>query len=215
MGEKITAYNTIIEEATGEIVEKKSRFIATAIHVESEEEAIAHIESFKKRYWDARHNCYAFILGMGSETMRFSDDGEPQGTAGKPILEVLKGRELTNILVIVTRYFGGVLLGTGGLVRAYTDSTVEALNNSSLKQMCLMQEVSISVDYSSIGKLKYILANEGIEIVDEQYTDMVVVKAAIQLENVDNMINKITDATSGKAVFEKGSEMFFPIDLSD
>lgn len=215
MGEKITAYNTIIEEATGEIVEKKSRFIATAIHVESEEEAIAHIESFKKRYWDARHNCYAFILGMGSETMRFSDDGEPQGTAGKPILEVLKGRELTNILVIVTRYFGGVLLGTGGLVRAYTDSTVEALNNASLKQMCLMQEVSISVDYSSIGKLKYILANEGIEIVDEQYTDMVVVKAAIQLKNVDNMINKITDATSGKAVFEKGSEMFFPIDLSD
>lgn len=215
MGEKITSYNTIFEEATGEIVEKKSRFIATAMHVESEEEAINYIDAFKKKYWDARHNCYAFILGMGSETMRFSDDGEPSGTAGKPILEVLKGRELTNTLVIVTRYFGGVLLGTGGLVRAYTDSTVAALDNAQLKTMCLMKEVSIAVDYSSIGKLKYILANEGIDIVDEQYTDTVTVKTAIRTGDVAGIIKKVTDATSGKASYEEGNELYFPVDLSD
>ncbi|MBQ0028493.1 MAG: YigZ family protein [Lachnospiraceae bacterium] len=215
MSEKVTSYNTILEESVGEIVEKKSRFIATAIHVESEEEALLHIEGFRKKYWDARHNCYAFILGMGSETMRFSDDGEPSGTAGKPILEVLKGRELTNTLVIVTRYFGGVLLGTGGLVRAYTDSTVEALNNAELKKMCLMKETSISIDYSSVGKLKYILANESIDIIDEQYTDMVTIKTAIEIDKVDSIIKKVTDATSGKATFEEGGELYYPTDLSD
>ena len=215
MSEKITSYNTIFEEASGEIIEKKSRFIATVIHVESEEEALTYIESFRKKYWDARHNCYAFILGMGSETMRFSDDGEPSGTAGKPILEVLKGKELTNTLVIVTRYFGGVLLGTGGLVRAYTDSTIEALGNASIKKMCLMREVSITVDYSSVGKLKYILATESIDIVEELYTDMVTVKTAIEIEKVTQIVAKITDATSGKAGFEEGNELYYPTDLTD
>lgn len=210
MSAQVKEYLTIFDEASGEIVEKKSRFIATVIHVESEEEAISHIERLKKLYWDARHNCYAFILGMGSETMRFSDDGEPSGTAGKPILEVLKGRGLTNVLVVVTRYFGGVLLGTGGLVRAYTDSTQEGINNSDIKKMTLMQRVSVHVDYNSVGKLKYVLASDSIEVVDEIYTDSVQIDIALPVDNISQITDKITDVTSGKATFDLGDISYYP-----
>lgn len=210
MSAQVKEYLTIFDEASGEIVEKKSRFIATVIHVESEEEAISHIERLKKLYWDARHNCYAFILGMGSETMRFSDDGEPSGTAGKPILEVLKGRSLTNVLVVVTRYFGGVLLGTGGLVRAYTDSTQEGINNSDIKKMTLMQRVSVHVDYNSVGKLKYVLASDSIEVVDEIYTDSVQIDIALPVDNISQITDKITDVTSGKATFDLGDISYYP-----
>ena len=213
MGEDIRLYNTISGTAEGEIVEKKSRFIATVIHVESEEEAISHIERLKKQYWDARHNCYAFILGKNSETMRFSDDGEPSGTAGKPILEVLKGRELTNTLVVVTRYFGGVLLGTGGLVRAYTDSTVESLNNARLVKMLLVQKLGITIDYNTIGKLKYLLASAGIIVVDEQYTDTVKIVVAVPVDDLNKVTEQITDSTGGRAVFDKQELEYIEVEL--
>lgn len=212
MSDDIRLYNTIDGTVCGEIIEKKSRFIATVIHVESEEEAVAHIERIKKQYWDARHNCYAFIIGKKSELMRFSDDGEPSGTAGKPILEVLKARELTNILVVVTRYFGGVLLGTGGLVRAYTDSTVEGLNNSSIKKMVLVKKVSINIDYNTIGKLKYLLANNNIHIIDEQYTDSVMVIIAAPIDEVQRITDQITDATGGRAKYEMGDCDYIAMD---
>jgi len=114
------SYKTIVSYGEGEIVEKKSKFLCKIYPVHSEEEALAHIEQLKKQYWDARHNCYAYIIGKNSETVRCSDDGEPSGTAGRPMLEVLQKEELKDVLAVVTRYFGGVLLGTGGLVRAYT-----------------------------------------------------------------------------------------------
>jgi len=208
-------YKTVSGEAAGEIVEKKSRFIATVIHVESEEEAIEHINRLKKQYWDARHNCYSYILGKDSEIMRFSDDGEPSGTAGKPILEVLKGRELTNILVVVTRYFGGVLLGTGGLVRAYTDSTVAGLDKSDILRMTLMQRVSVSVDYNSVGKLKYVLSNDGIGILDEIYTDSVQIDIALPVDEVTSVENKLTDVTSGRAKFALGDISYYPEHITD
>ncbi len=212
MGENIRLYNTIDGTSEGEIIEKKSRFIATVMHVESEEEAIANIDRLKKQYWDARHNCYAFIIGKGSETMRFSDDGEPSGTAGKPILEVLKAKELTNILVVVTRYFGGVLLGTGGLVRAYTDSTLEGLNNASLKKMVLVKKVGVTVDYNTVGKLKYLLASNEIIVIDEQYTDMVKIVIAVPVDELRQCQDMITDATGGKAVYELMEEDYVAID---
>lgn len=215
MGTNANSYNTIEGIASGEIVEKKSRFIATVIHVESEEEANARIEELKKKYWDARHNCYAFILGKGSETMRFSDDGEPSGTAGKPILEVLKGRELTNTLVVVTRYFGGVLLGTGGLVRAYTDSTIEGLSNADLRTMQLMQCVGIDIDYNTIGKLKYMLASNEINILNEAYTDAVRVNIALPVNEVQRYLDSITDVTNGKATFEMLEEQYISNVLCD
>ncbi len=213
MSEDIRLYNTISGTSEGEIVEKKSRFISTIIHVESEEEAIAHIDRLKKQYWDARHNCYAFIIGKNSETMRFSDDGEPSGTAGKPILEVLKGRELTNTLVVVTRYFGGVLLGTGGLVRAYTDSTVDGLNNARLVKMLLVRRLGITVDYNTIGKLKYLLASNNIIVVDEQYTDMVKIIVAVPVDELTRVTDQITDSTGGRAVYDEQELEYIEVEL--
>ena len=122
-------YQTVYEGGTGEIVEKKSRFIATVRPVETEEEALAFIEEMKKKYWDARHNCFAYVLGERQEIMRCSDDGEPSGTAGRPMLEVLLAEEIRNVAVVVTRYFGGTLLGTGGLVRAYSQAVKAGLEN--------------------------------------------------------------------------------------
>ena len=124
------ACRTLYECGEGEIIEKKSRFIATVRKIETEEEALTFIAEMKKKYWDATHNCYAFVAGENQQLQRCSDDGEPNGTAGKPMLEVLRGNELRNIVVVVTRYFGGTLLGTGGLVRAYTKAVQEGIGNS-------------------------------------------------------------------------------------
>lgn len=131
--------------ARGEIVEKKSRFIANVFPVDSEEQALEIIEKTKKQYWDARHNCFAFVIGKNNEVQRFSDDGEPQGTAGKPILEVLTKGNIHNTLIIVTRYFGGTLLGTGGLVRAYGQSSKAAIENSRLLRVCEGVSFQLSV----------------------------------------------------------------------
>ena len=125
-------YSTVCGCGTGEITEKKSRFIADVFPVASEEEAASHIEKIRKQYWDARHHCWAYVIGRNPGTERMSDDGEPAGTAGKPILEVIKGRRLTDVLVVVTRYFGGTLLGTGGLVRAYTSAAAEGLSRAGI-----------------------------------------------------------------------------------
>ena len=147
-------YKTIYEGGEGELVEKKSRFIATVRPVETEEEALAFIEEMKKKYWDARHNCYVYSVGMNREATRCSDDGEPSGTAGRPMLDVLLGAEVHNICVVVTRYFGGTLLGTGGLVRAYSGAVQEGLSNSTIVEKCLGRQLDITTDYTGIGKIQ-------------------------------------------------------------
>lgn len=141
----------------GEIVEKKSRFIATVCPINSEEDAVLFIEKIKKKYWDARHNCHAFILGERNEISRCSDDGEPSGTAGKPMLDMLLGAGLHNVCVVVTRYFGGTLLGTGGLVRAYSQAVQAGLENSLIVEKKLCCRMKIYTDYNGIGKIQYIL----------------------------------------------------------
>ena len=155
-------YKTVYQGGTGEVVEKKSRFIATVRPVNSEEEALQFIEEMKKKYWDARHNCSAYVIGERREFMRCSDDGEPQGTAGKPMLEVLLGEDLYNTAVVVTRYFGGTLLGTGGLVRAYSKAVQEGLADSRIitKKHGILTEVG--TDYNSVGKLQYLFAQNEI-----------------------------------------------------
>ena len=125
-------YKTVLEGGTGEIIEKKSRFIATVRPVRNEEEALAFLEEMRKQYWDARHNCYAYSVGRNREYTRCSDDGEPSGTAGRPMLDVILGEDIYNVAVVVTRYFGGVLLGTGGLVRAYSKAVQKGLSESLL-----------------------------------------------------------------------------------
>lgn len=198
------ATKLIIEGGSGEIVEKKSRFIATVKAVDSEEEAIVFINEMKKKYWDARHNCMAYIV---NDIKRFSDDGEPQGTAGKPILDVLEGKNISNGVIVVTRYFGGILLGTGGLVRAYQKSAIEGLNNSVIAEKCNGYESVILTDYNGLGKIQYIASNEGINLTDIEYADNVSIKFVSLREEYDSFVNKVIEATAGKALISDRIEI--------
>lgn len=202
-------YRIIIEGGEGEIVEKKSRFIATVAKVESEEEAAAFIESIKKKYWDARHNCSAFVIGSRGELMRCSDDGEPSGTAGRPMLEVLLGEGIRNVAVVVTRYFGGILLGTGGLVRAYTQAVKEGLLHCQIGMMRAGVRMAIETDYNSIGKILYILGDRGIEPEESQYTDIVRLVLLFPVEWKEELYKEFTEVTAGKAKIEVLEEIYY------
>ena len=190
-------FKTILNEGQAEMVEKKSRFIATVRPVQNEDEARNFIEEMKKRYWDARHNVFAYQIGERNEIQRFSDDGEPQGTAGMPILDVLKGEDIKNTAIVVTRYFGGTLLGTGGLVRAYGRTAKEGILNAGIADISLYNEYSIITDYNLSGKIQYeIMQNEYI-LRDTIYSDKVefiVFIEAIKAEAFKNNIINITNA---------------------
>lgn len=189
------------EKGNGEVVEKKSRFIAHVIPVVSEEEALQIIEGLKKEYWDARHNCYAFVTGANNEVQRFSDDGEPQGTAGKPILEVLLNKNVHNTLILVTRYFGGTLLGTGGLIRAYGQAALEGLKNAEIQAVFEGVSFELAVDYESIGKIKYNMVQFGVGDAEEEYGEDVTLKIQMKKADFEKFKTSVVDATSGKAKF--------------
>ena len=155
---KTESYITVVGETTAEYTEKRSRFIATLRHCETEEEAAEFINALKAKYWDARHNCYAYSVENGA-LKRFSDDGEPHGTAGKPILSVIEGASITNVCIVVTRYFGGVLLGTGGLVRAYTKAAADAAAKITKAVMTPGTVFSAECDYSSAERLAKLIAD--------------------------------------------------------
>ena len=200
---------TVYEGGEGEITEKKSRFIATVCPVHSEEEALAFIEKMKKKYWDARHNCYAYILVENQSCMRSSDDGEPQGTAGHPMLDVLTGEKLYDVAVVVTRYFGGVLLGTGGLVRAYSKAVQEGLKNSTLMEKKRGIPVILETDYTGLGKLQYLTASRHIIVLDTLYEDCVKMKILLDPEQAAAFHGEVMDVTSGKAVWQEQEEIFY------
>lgn len=204
-------YQIVYKPGTGEIVEKKSRFIANVTPVLSEEEAAAFFESIRKKYYDARHNCSAFIIGRNRELTRCSDDGEPSGTAGKPILEVLLLAGVTNVAVVVTRYFGGTLLGTGGLVRAYTEATKEGLANSGIATMCYGKELTISIDYTDVGKVQYILGNRQIEIAQSRYTQNVEFDVRIPASGMQSLTMEITEATAARARIEVTGQGYYMV----
>lgn len=197
--DKYAPYKIIEYGGGGEIVEKKSRFIARVQATESEEEAAAFIEAEKKRYWDARHHCYAYILGEQGQTVRYSDDGEPSGTAGRPILEVLTGSGVRNVTLVVTRYFGGTLLGTGGLVRAYTQAAQAGLADSRVAVMRYGHTLTVETDYNGIGKIQYLLGQRGISIEESVYTERVSIRFHVPCEEKDKLIKDITEATAGAA----------------
>ena len=171
--------------------------------METEEEALAFIEEMKKKYWDARHNCSAYVLGERQEVMRCSDDGEPSQTAGKPMMDVLTGAGLTNVAVVVTRYFGGTLLGTGGLVRAYSKSVQAGLAASTVLEKKKGFLLAMETDYSGIGKIQYLLGQRGLLITDSQYTDKVTVETLVPQEELVSVKEEITEGTNGKTVFAK------------
>ncbi len=190
-------WNTLYKGGTGEYEEKKSRFIATIEPVSSEEEAAAFITAIKKKYWDARHNCSAFIIGDDGARTRCSDDGEPSGTAGRPMLDVLAGSRVTNVCVVVTRYFGGTLLGTGGLVRAYSAAVKEGLANCEIIRKISGHSVDIDCDYNDFGRIQYMCGQKGYALSDIEYGERV--KARAIVEDAVALTGDITDITSGRA----------------
>lgn len=179
-------FNTIKETSSAEIVEKKSKFIANIFYVESIEGVENKLKEIRKKYYDAKHNCFAFRLDKDNIS-RFSDDGEPSGTAGSPMLNILEGRNLSNVLVIVTRYFGGILLGTGGLVRAYSDATIKAIENANIVSKVFGNVVNIEVEYKDLDNFKYYLKNENINIEDISYVEKIIIK----IELTDEELKKI------------------------
>lgn len=205
----MSEYKIVAKPGVGEFVDKKSRFIAHVYAIETEEQAQGYIEELKKKYWDARHNCYGYVIGKNNETQRFSDDGEPSGTAGKPILEVIKGNDIHDVLIVVTRYFGGTLLGTGGLIRAYTKASQEGIGNASIVRKVSGIRTKIETDYNGIGKIQYIAANMGIKNIDAIYTEKVIIDVTIKKEDYDGFEKKVVEATNGKAVFGEKKETEF------
>ena len=206
---QLQTYRVLLEGGEGEIIEKKSRFIATIRKVETEEEAITFIEEMKKKYWDARHNCSAFVIGTRGELTRCSDDGEPSGTAGRPMLEVLLGEGVRNIAVVVTRYFGGVLLGTGGLVRAYTQAVKEGLENCVTGTMVHGYNVLLNTDYNGVGKVLYLLGQYGLEPMDSDYGVDVTLQIQIAESLAERLEKELVEATSGKIGWEVLDELYF------
>ena len=205
----VNGYKVVYEGGQDEIVEKKSRFIATVRPVETEEEAVAFINEMKKKYWDAKHNCSAFVIGERQEFNRCSDDGEPAQTAGRPMVDVLLREGITNVAVVVTRYFGGVLLGTGGLVRAYQEATKAGLNASKIIVKQKGKRLSVQTDYTGLGKLQYLFTSENITLEETEYTENVTIHAVIPEESTESIIKKITEATNGTAKTEWGDDIVF------
>ena len=210
-------FYVISSAGSGEIVEKKSRFIANVYPVSSEEEASLYIEKARKKYWDARHNCYAMVIGGHDEVQRCSDDGEPSGTAGKPILEVIHGRQMHNCLIIVTRYFGGILLGTGGLVRAYTSAAIEGLSASGIREQLTGSRISLNFDYGNLAKIQHIASQLGLELDNVEYTDKITADVMAVPELAQQFTMQVTDSTSGQARIEveDGVLIYRDVDAAD
>ena len=197
-------YKFVYLGGVGEIEEKKSRFIATVRPVTSEEEALRFLSEKKKEYWDARHNCHAFLIGENSELQRCSDDGEPSGTAGRPMLEVLLKEHLHDTAVVVTRYFGGTLLGTGGLVRAYQGAVKEALKVCRIAEKEKGRELRVRTDYQDLGRLQHLLAEKHYAVIDTVYEDVVTTKVMVPEEEKELLTSEITDTTGGRAILSMG-----------
>ena len=202
-------YKILYEGGEGETEVKKSRFIATTRPVKSEEEAVSFIAEMKKKYWDASHNCSAFTIGRNHELTRCSDDGEPAQTAGRPMLDVLLGEDVHNCCAVVTRYFGGTLLGTGGLVRAYSAAVKEGLRNCQILEKQLARKLTVETDYTGLGKIQYILGEEKISTLDSQYADKVSLTLLVPVDQLDPLMEKLTEGTNGRCVMEPGEQVWY------
>ena len=204
----VKKYKTVASYAEAEISIKKSRFIATVKPVKTQEEAEEFLDELRKKYWNATHNCYAYQIGKKNEIQRFSDDGEPQGTAGKPMLDVLKGENLTNTIVVVTRYFGGTELGTGGLVRAYGRSTKEGILAAGIIECVLVRRYMVTIPYTLVGKIQYLLAENAYITEDEEYTEDVCLSVLVEEDNCEIFEDQIIQSTSGEANIKKENTLY-------
>lgn len=201
-------YKTVLKEAVAEIEEKKSRFIASVKPVTCEEEAVEFINNLKSKYWDATHNVYAYYIGGENIVQRFSDDGEPSGTAGIPVLEAIKKMGLQDLVVVVTRYFGGTLLGAAGLVRAYGKSASAGIEAAGIITKRLCQLVNVIIDYSSLGKLQNKIMNLGYTIKNIEYAQDVEINILVPVEDVDMFLEAVNDITNGTVLTDVGEKEY-------
>lgn len=201
-------YNTLYRSSKEEILIEKSRFIGYGKGVKTENEALEFIKTISKRHYDATHNVWAYIFGENAEIQRYSDDGEPSGTAGIPVLEVLKKEGITNAVLVVTRYFGGIKLGAGGLVRAYTKCAAAAVKSSGVLCRKIFIPLQITVDYSFIGKLQRDLAARGIAHGAAEFSEKVSIDIFSPREEVENYISYYTDLMMGNISVEKKEERY-------
>lgn len=202
------SYKMIKEYGEASFVERKSKFISYAAPIYSEEEAIQFLNSIRKKHYDATHNCYAYIIGENFSIQRSSDDGEPSGTAGVPILEVLKKEELTNTIIVVTRYFGGIMLGAGGLIRAYTEGAVRSITVSGIIEVKPFAFFTIKADYSCLGKIQYEATKKSYLIKNIDYAEAVTITMLAPIEQKEALENDINSWTGGGALINYlGNEM--------
>ncbi|MCL6601463.1 MAG: YigZ family protein [Paenibacillus sp.] len=202
-------YRTVRSSGSLEVVIRKSRFIGHVMPVENEDEAVLFIEEIKKKHWNATHNCSAYTIGERDEIQRQSDDGEPSGTAGKPILEVIRNQGVKNVVIVVTRYFGGIMLGAGGLIRAYTDGAVLALEAGEVITRVLRREVFVEIDYTWLGKVENELRGRGIKTGETLFTDKVTLTCLPCNDEGDAFIAWITDLTQGQARVTEGQRLYY------
>ena len=200
-------YKTIYEPAEDSFVERKSEFIGYIAPVKTNEQAVEFINKIKAQHRKAKHNVYAYILRDGNIT-RYSDDGEPQGTAGVPVLDVLQKEGLTDVCVVVTRYFGGILLGGGGLVRAYSHACKLAVDAAKVMIMCQCSEITVTCDYSFYGKLTYVIPDFEVKIVDEQFADDVKVVFRVKSQLAQPLKDKLVDLSNGKIVIDEVTDLW-------
>ncbi len=204
----IKEYKTIHEYGQDEVIIEKSKFMGYAKPITNEEEAIEFVNEIKRKHKDATHNVWAYTVGMNMEIQRYSDDGEPSGTAGIPTLEVIKKEDLRNIVVVVTRYFGGIKLGAGGLVRAYTKGAKIGLDAGKIIKKILFRDIRFKIDYTLLGKVQNEILNLGYIIKEILYEDMVTIVVYSKVEEVENLKEKIVDFTSGKVEIEEKEEFY-------
>lgn len=204
----LESYKSVRCAGDKEIVIKKSRFIGYIKPVENEEDAISFIEEIKKKHWNATHNCSAYMIGERDEIQKQSDDGEPSGTAGKPILEVIKNQGLKNVVIVVTRYFGGIMLGAGGLIRAYTDGAVAAIEAGEVIQWVLHREIFVELDYTWHGKVENELRTRGVRTGETAFADKVTLLCLPLDGEAEAFKDRMTDITQGQAVLTEGEKLY-------
>ncbi|MBO0994676.1 YigZ family protein [Bacillus sp. SD088] len=209
----IPSYFTVKQRGEHEIVIQKSRFIAHLARVETEEEAQNFIQEIKKQHWSATHNCSAYLIGEQDQIQKANDDGEPSGTAGVPMLEVLKKRELKDIVVVVTRYFGGIKLGAGGLIRAYGGATSEGLNAVGVVERIRTTLMHVKADYTWLGKLENELRGSTYPLKDIHYTDSVILDVYVQDADIPAFTDWITDMTSAQVDISEGEKVYLETDI--
>ena len=200
----VLEYQTIAQETTAEIIEKKSRFIAHAIPITGEEDGFRALDEIRSTYREANHNCWALVSGIQRKIERCSDDGEPSGTAGRPILEVIKGANLTNVLVVVTRYFGGTLLGTGGLVKAYTQASREGITAAVVLTKIYGLKLHVRLDYTFLGKMQYFLAQKRVNIISSAYEAEVKLVLQVAEKEREELVKEMIELTNGQIEIEEG-----------